>query len=354
MLRVLKFLGWLIVGLAALGVVYQQWSAAQDRQNFPAPGEFVDIGGRNLHVWCMGEETDKPIIMLEGGATFIASGWSRVMAPLAKETRVCAYDRAGYGWSDEDFGERYGVDHVRDLKALRDAMGMDEPFVFVGHSLGAMLGRIYYDYYPQDLVGLVMIEPADPEIILSELEGDDGDPVERRSGLKGCPVKCTLATVAAETGVVRLMLGNVDIFDDPELDQEAVGAYKARISLAPNLRMMVRLGRYLGTIFHETGDNTSLGDLPSMIIYGTGSGSLLGDTDTEEERLADLEEQKIAWAKTTATSTQNFGVVEVDADNHLSIVAHKDSAAAVAAEILHMMNATEASQLSAPELSVVE
>ena len=340
MLRILKFLGWLIVALMVAGVVYQQVSAARDRAAFPPPGELIDIGGRNLHIWCMGAETGKPLILLEGGATFIASGWERVMRPLSEETRVCAYDRAGYGWSDEDFGERYGADHVRDLKALRDAMGMDAPFIFVGHSLGGMLGRIYYDYYPNDLAGLVMIEPADPAIILNDLEGEDGEPVERRSGQKGCPVKCTLATIVTELGVTRLALGSVEELDNPLYAQDAVGAYKARMSLSPNVRTMLRLGRYVGTIFHETADNETLGDVPAMVIYGSGAGTLLGDADTEEERLADLEEQAIAWAKTTATSTRDFGVVEIESANHLAIVAYEDSANALAQEIIRMMNAT--------------
>ena len=343
MLRVFKFIGWVIVALMVAGVAFQQISAAKDRAAFPPPGDLVDIGGRKLHIWCMGEENGNPTVILEGGFTFIASGWERVMKPLAEKTRVCAYDRAGYGWSGEDFGPRYGADHVRDLNALRDAMNMDAPFVFVGHSLGGMLGRIYYDHYPDDMAGLVMIEPADPEIILSEFEADDGEPTERRSGQKGCPVKCTLATVFTELGVTRLFLGgDIPELDDPDLPQDVIAAYKARMSLAPNIRTMLRLGRYVGTIFHETADNKNLGDMPVMVIYGTGAGTVFGDSDTEEDRLADLEAQKIAWGKTTATSSRDFGVVEVDADNHLAIIAHEDSAEAVAQEILRLIDAIAA------------
>ncbi len=340
MLRVFKFFGWVIVALIVAGFAYQQVSSARDRAAFPPPGEFVDIGGRNLHLWCFGEETDKPTIILEGGFTFIASGWERVMKPLAEETRVCAYDRAGYGWSDEDFGPRYGANHVNDLKALREASNMREPFILVGHSLGGMLGRIYYDHYPEDMAGLVMIEPADPEIILSEFEAEDGEPTERRSGQKGCPVKCTLATIFTELGVTRLFLGgDIPELDDPGYPQAAIAAYKARMSRSPNVRTMLRLGRYIGTIFHETADNKSLGDLPVMVIYGTGAGSVFGDSETEEDRLADLEMQKTAWGKTTATSTRDFGVVEVEADNHLAIIAHEDSANAVAQQIIGLMDA---------------
>ena len=342
MMRVLKFIGWVIVALMTAGVAYQQFSAARDRADFPPPGELVDIGGRKLHIWCLGEETGNPTVILEGGFTFIASGWERVMKPLAAKTRVCAYDRAGYGWSDEDFGPRYGVDHVNDLKALREATDMRTPFIFVGHSLGGMLGRIYYDHYPDDMAGLVMIEPADPEIILQEFEAEDGEPTERRSGQKGCPVKCTLATIVTELGVTRLMMGNVPFLDDPGYSQAAIAAYKARMSRSPNVRAMLRLGRYIGTIFHETADNKTLGDLPVMVIYGTGAGSVFGDSETEEDRLLDLEVNKAAWGKTTATSSRDFGVVEMDADNHLAIIAHEDSANAVAQEIIRLIDAIAA------------
>ncbi len=333
MKKFMKFIGLLLVLLVGTGVGYQQYTAFIDRDRFPPPGELVDIGGRSLHLYCVGETTENPTIILEGGFTFISSGWERVMKPLSAETRVCAYDRAGYGWSEETDEPRYGIDYVEDLRKLRKAAGIDEPVIIVGHSLGGMLGRIYYSHYPEEMAGLVMIEPGTPEILLREFEEEDGEPIERRSGKQSCKVKCPLATIMTGLGLTRLVINNISELDDPLFSSRAVSEYKARMALSPNVRTMVRLGRYVGTIFYETADNRDLGDLPVMVIYGTGSGSLLGDSETEEDRLVDLEGQVLGWKNTTAMSSRDFGVVEIDAANHVAIVAHEDSAQRVAEQI---------------------
>ncbi len=342
MLKVLKYIAIFIVFLVVVGLGYQQLSVAVDRGRYPPPGELVDIGGRDLHLYCLGEATEKPTVILEGGFTFISTGWERVMKPIAAQTRVCAYDRAGYGWSDETSEPRYGLDYVEDLRKLRKAVGMNEPVIIVGHSLGGMLGRIYYHHYPEELAGLVMIEPGTPEIILQEFEEEDGEPLERRTGRQPCRVKCPLTTTVAALGVMRLVINNVSELDDPLLPHKAAAEYKARMALSPNIRTMVRLGRYVGTIFYETGDNRDLGDLPVMAIYGTGAGSLLGDSETEEDRLLDLEKQIVGWKKTTALSSHDYGVVEIEAANHLAIVTYEDSARKVAEQVLIFMNRLDA------------
>lgn len=65
----------------------------------PPPGTLVDIGGRKLHAICSG--AGSPTVVLEAGASSFAIDWSLVQPSIAKMTRVCAYDRAGHGWSDE-------------------------------------------------------------------------------------------------------------------------------------------------------------------------------------------------------------------------------------------------------------
>src|SRR4029434_6933675 len=95
---------WIIAGvlvLAAMGAVYQALSTRSDLRNYPALGQLVDVGGYKLHLYCVGTNTDArtAVIRDEGlGGTYAA--WARVQSQLAQSTRVCAYDRAGMGWSD--------------------------------------------------------------------------------------------------------------------------------------------------------------------------------------------------------------------------------------------------------------
>src|SRR5713226_4451988 len=91
----------LLVAVAVLfvaGVVYEQIGRSRDRKRFPQIGQSVDIGGRTINLYCMGEGS--PAVILEMSPHTAGYGWNRVQSGIAQFTRACWYDRAGYGWSD--------------------------------------------------------------------------------------------------------------------------------------------------------------------------------------------------------------------------------------------------------------
>src|SRR5947209_8481897 len=88
----------LIAGLALAGAGYEAIAAAGDAKAYPAPGRLIDVGGYRLHIQCAG--TGSLTVVLDAGLGGMSLDWSLVQAELGKTTRVCAYDRAGMGWSD--------------------------------------------------------------------------------------------------------------------------------------------------------------------------------------------------------------------------------------------------------------
>src|SRR5579862_6591004 len=82
----------------ALGIGYEQVERQRDRQRFPQIGQSVDIGGRALNIYCSGEGS--PAVILESDALTPGFGWMLIQKEIARLTRACWYDRAGYGWSD--------------------------------------------------------------------------------------------------------------------------------------------------------------------------------------------------------------------------------------------------------------
>src|SRR5436309_5865293 len=99
--RSAKWLGYTLWGVAALagaGVAYQAVSEARDRRKYPPPGQLIDVDGHRLHLRCMGQGS--PAVVLEAGLSHGALEWELVQSEVAKFTRVCAYDRAGHGWSE--------------------------------------------------------------------------------------------------------------------------------------------------------------------------------------------------------------------------------------------------------------
>src|ERR671918_86455 len=99
---------WLVAGLLALaviGAIYQAIATQIDQRTYSPPGEMVDVGTHSLHINCLGE--GGPTVILEAANFGMSTHWVRVQQQLAKTTRVCAYDRAGLGWSERGTEARY-------------------------------------------------------------------------------------------------------------------------------------------------------------------------------------------------------------------------------------------------------
>jgi pimeloyl-ACP methyl ester carboxylesterase len=158
---------WLVIGilsLAALGAVYQMIATAMDRRALPAPGQMIDVGGYSLHLYCVGQNTDgRPTVILESGLGATSSSWGWIQPSVAKTTRVCAYDRAGMGWSDPSPAPRDAQNIASELHTLLQNAQIPGPYVLAGWSYGGLYVRQYADQYPDEVVGLVLIDSSSPE-----------------------------------------------------------------------------------------------------------------------------------------------------------------------------------------------
>lgn len=131
---------------------------------FPDPrpiGQLVDIGGRKLHIHCTGNGT--PTVVVENGGAAFSFDWELVQSQVARFTRICTYDRAGYAWSDP--GPEFDTfdQATRDLHLLLAKAGIRGPYILVGHSLGGMLIRYYRAKYPTGIVGMVLVDSSHEE-----------------------------------------------------------------------------------------------------------------------------------------------------------------------------------------------
>ena len=90
------------------------------------------------------------------GATSLA--WSKTQPLVAARTRACAYDRAGYGWSDPSPLPRDARQIAIELHTLLERARESPPYVLVGHSLGGILIRVYAHRYPDEVAGIVLVD----------------------------------------------------------------------------------------------------------------------------------------------------------------------------------------------------
>lgn len=154
----------LLLALSLVGLIFQSLGAAQDARAFPAPGRRVDIGGRSIHLYCTGSTAEgRPTVILETLSGGLSPYWGWVQPEVAGATRVCSYDRAGRGWSDPAGEPTTLRQTVSDLHVALEAAGETGPYVLAGHSIGGIYARRFAADYPDEVVGLVLVDSAHPE-----------------------------------------------------------------------------------------------------------------------------------------------------------------------------------------------
>lgn len=165
MSKVLKFAGYCIAGVfllatlaSVIGATTELVSFHNDKKKFPPPGKLVDVGGLTLHLDCRGQ--GGPIILIDGGAGNWSTHWAHIQDKLIKVSRVCLHDRPGFGWSDSIKERMTGREYAEQLHQLMRTAGEEPPYLFVGHSLGAYIGRIYQNLYPNEIAGILLVDPG--------------------------------------------------------------------------------------------------------------------------------------------------------------------------------------------------
>lgn len=151
----------------------------------PVPGQLIDVGGWRMHINCTGEtRPGQPTVILEAGSSDFSIDWAFVQPEVATFTRVCSYDRSGSGWSDLGPHPHTLKQIVLELHLLLDKAEESAPLVYVGHSYGGRLARIYASTYPADVRGIVFVDAGHEDSLMSlngrivrEWELATGEPV---------------------------------------------------------------------------------------------------------------------------------------------------------------------------------
>ena len=162
---------------------------------FAQDGTLVDLGTHKINIVCTGPPTAKPVVILEAGGGASSAAWKGVQAALPATIRACAYDRAGAGKSTPGPEPRSMDAENTDLHTLLQTSKIDTPIVFVGHSLGGILARLFVDKYPDSVAGVLLLDPTDEDdvvfntkinrwITVRELEGPLGEGARKAAKLR--------------------------------------------------------------------------------------------------------------------------------------------------------------------------
>lgn len=173
---------FLVLLVVIVGLVFERLAERADARRYPAPGVMVDIGGRRLNLICAGQGS--PTVVLEAGGGNFAAMLQPLQSRVARFTQVCAYDRAGLGWSDPAPAGRSLDARADDLHALLANRGIEGPYVLVGHSMGGLLVRAFARRHPDQVVGMVLVDAAEEKAVFDGLPVvEAASQAYRRNGL---------------------------------------------------------------------------------------------------------------------------------------------------------------------------
>jgi len=160
MLHLVAWLSIIALSCVLVGMLYQTAGARRDRERFPPPGRLVDVGGHRLHLLESGQ--GDLTIVLEAGLMSTILSWSDLQPKLAQSYRVVSYDRAGLGWSDLGPMPRTSSLIVEELHTLLHRAAIPPPYLLVGHSFGGLTIPLFASRFPDETVGMVLVDPVAP------------------------------------------------------------------------------------------------------------------------------------------------------------------------------------------------
>lgn len=316
MSRVLSVLTRVLIGLIILaiaGTVYQTAATEADRRNFPAPGNLIDVDGFKMHIHCEGEGSPTVILESMSGGTSVNWGW--IQPDVQKETRVCVYDRAGIGWSEADPESLTLARTVRNLHTLLVNANVEGPYVMVGHSLGGVYVRGFAAEYPNEVVGMVLVDEAHPQQFVKypELFSEGDNYFKMLNGIQ----------FAVRLGVGHLFFalgGEMDFAGLPEPQKSQLKAFWSSPRYFEMQGVEISKARSIWGDALKLGD---LGDLPLMVV----------------SRGTDLGYGWDAYQMELAALSTNSRTMKVEGSNHGGLVFDQQYAHNVSDVILQVVNA---------------
>jgi len=248
-----------LMGIASVGAGYQSVGEAVDAAHSTMPGQLVDVGGHRLHLTCAG--SGSPTVVLEPGAGEMAANLGWITPAVARTTRVCAYDRAGRGWSDPTDAPQNGARVADDLHTLLHRAGVPGPYVLAGHSFGGLYVLAFAARYPDEVAGMVLVDPTAPaaDIDLTTAPSDVEPKVMRRVS--------ALLSSTSRLGVSRLYAG-LAFGDLPAQARDDV-----RTSVATSGTVRSTIDEYVmgSASMRDAAAVRSFGDKPLLVLTaGTG------------------------------------------------------------------------------------
>lgn len=271
----------LLLGIFIAGAIAKSNLAKQ----YPAPGQLVDVGGYKMHIYCAGQGS--PTVILDAGLGDFSATWGLVQPEIAKTTRVCSYDRTGYGWSDPSSHPSTASGMTEELHTLLVNADIQGPYVLVGHSLGGLIVRIYTNSYPDEVVGMVLVDSTHEEQDIRQSISVPKYLELMKRGNQQVARQYRLFGFLSSTGIMALAPQSIP---NPGFSDAAFAQYKAIWATTDFFETILAEGQALEEILAEARalHISSFGNLPLIVLTAGPSGSDLNFSEAENQQLGEI------------------------------------------------------------------
>lgn len=251
-----------LLALASIGGGYETVRETADAKAYPPPGQLIDVGGHRLHLSCTGSGT--PTVVLEPGGGEMSSNLGWITPAVARDTRVCVYDRAGRGWSEPADTPQDGTQIAIDLHTLLQRGHVPGPYVLAGHSFGGLYVLTFAARYPGEVAGMVLVDSTAPRSAAKPAAASPGD-----GGSYDVMGRVSaLVSASARLGLGRLY-GQFAVADLPPRSQDEV---RASVATASNLRSTIDEYVQANASVQQAASLTDFADKP-LVVLTAGVGS---------------------------------------------------------------------------------
>jgi len=152
------YLPALVAVLIIAGIVYQQLGARRDRRRYTNGGCWIDIGYRR-RLYLVQKGSGNPTVLFEAGIAATNLNWFHIQEPVSRFTSTISYDRCGLGWSGPARTARTPANIAAELHQLLERASVSPPYILVGHSFGGLVMRCFALNYPEEVAGIVLVDP---------------------------------------------------------------------------------------------------------------------------------------------------------------------------------------------------
>ena len=263
-----------VLALASVAGGVETVRAAADATR-PPPGRLIDVGGHRLHLSCTG--SGGPTVVLEPGAGLDASDVGLIASGVARDTRVCAYDRAGRGWSDPAEAPQDATQIATDLRTLLHRGQVPGPYVLAGHSFGGLYALTFAARHPGEVAGIVLVDSTAPAAGTASPAGTAGDLPDRVAAL---------AAAAARLGLGRVVGAPTPSYVESIVDEYAQGGASAEqaaslrdLADTPLVVLTAGVGQRDGWGPAQAALATLSSSSVHRVVEGVDHGGLIGDDD---------------------------------------------------------------------------